>query len=60
MGYQPPFINLETLKSKLPGRIDYYRVRLNVNYNNVLEIKFSKNEKLVYTLQCHKRRDYEH
>ena len=55
MGYQPPFINLETLKSKLPGRINYYTVRLIVCYNGKLEIRFTRKDKYMVIITCVKK-----
>ena len=42
MGYQPPFINLETLKTRLTSRINYYSVELHVTYKGTLEIWFTR------------------
>ena len=55
MGYQPPFINLEELKSKLPGRINYYTVRLIVCYNGKLEIRFTRKDKYMVIITCVKK-----
>ena len=47
LGYQPPFINKDNIKKMLPGRINYYRVRLRKLYNGTLEISFTKDDYIV-------------
>ena len=57
MGYIPPAFNLEQLKLKLPGRINYYTVKLYLSINELLlSIEFIKDGVLVYEIACIKEK----
>ena len=58
MGYIPPLIHIEDLKAALPGRVNYYTVKLYLNYNNtILTIEFIKDDRLHKKLVCKKEKN---
>lgn len=58
MGYIPPAFNLEQLKSRLPGRINYYSVKLYLSINSdILSIEFRKGSLLIYVIDCKKEKN---
>lgn len=53
MGYIPPAFSLEQLKLALPGRINYYTVRVYLSINDaILDIEFIKDGRLHYQMSC--------
>lgn len=56
MGYIPPAFNLEQLKQALPGRINYYTVKLYLFRDDILSIDFIKDGDLKHVIPCKKEK----
>ena len=58
MGYTPPAFSLSQLKLALPGRINYYTVKIYLSINDaLLDIEFIKDGVLRYQMSCVRRKD---
>ena len=57
MGYIPPAFSLEQLKQALPGRINYYTVKMYIHISGEeIQIEFIKDNVIRYIMTCEKEK----